>query len=87
MEADRKISEQIRCFFFVVMLSFTGLVHMMFLSKGHAQKILGFTARSPLDKVGGCVIYDMVPYYGTYYVTYSGLCPLFLPEMGWLTSG
>lgn len=43
------------------MLSFTGLVHSMFLSKGHAQKILGSTASSTLDKVGCYVLYDMVP--------------------------
>lgn len=42
------------------LLSFTGLVRTMFLSKGHAQKILEPTWEH-LSKVGCCIIYDTVP--------------------------
>lgn len=60
MEADRTENPRMDPLFLLCgyMLSFTGLLHMMFLSKGHAQKILGSTA---LDKVSCYVIYDMVP--------------------------
>lgn len=44
-----------------ILLCGSMLKHKLFLTKGYAQKTLGSTTSSILDKVGCCVIYDMVP--------------------------